>query len=195
MGFGAKWAVYLFPKTDLRSCNLRECGGEYCKFVVTIRINKVYRMTTAIPSSESNLSLTGADLEGLFWLRNEGAGKPLATACRNLKFLFRKLDCPGGATLWFIFICQYLKLPVYLFSVQWCFVCPVFGSLVFLIVGRRRAWTHTDCGTTALMLSKNSASWMGFLIAGFIVSWLDTICFGGLPILTFLWRRGKQQHL
>lgn len=106
-----KWDLkYLFHETNLGSCNLGECGGGCCKFPMKITINKISKMTAAIHSSGSNFSWTGADLEGLFWLRNEGAVKALANACRNHKFLFMRLDCLGGATLYSIFICQYLKL-------------------------------------------------------------------------------------
>lgn len=110
-------SVYLFPKTGLGSCSLRQCGGDCCKFAMTIRINKTKWMTAAIPSSVSNFSLTGTDFKWLLlWLRNEDAVKPLATACRSHKFLFVRLDCPGRTTLCFIFICEYLQLPASLLS-------------------------------------------------------------------------------
>lgn len=109
-------SVYLFPKTGLRSRSPRECGGDCCKFAMTIRINKIKWMTAAIPSSVSNFSLTGADLKWLLlWLRNEGAVKALATACRNHKFLFMRLGCPGGNSL--------LYFNLWIFEIN-CFSSP-----------------------------------------------------------------------
>ena len=110
-------SVYLFPETGLGYCSLRECGGDCCKFAMTIRINKIKWTTAAINGSVGNFSLTEVNWKWLsLWLRNEGSVKLLATACRSHKFLFIRLGCPDGTTFCFIFICKYLKLPAPLLS-------------------------------------------------------------------------------
>lgn len=124
---------------------------------MTIRINKIKWMTTAIPSSVSYFTFIGAYMK-LLWLRNEGAVKSLATARRNHKFLL----------LLFSLHC------VMMFCVSCLWFFGFFDCRQEGCMDTYRLWNNCTC-------VQISAWWMDLLITGFIVTWLDTtFCLGGV---------------